>query len=231
MTISRRNFLLQSAASAAVLSFRPGLLRADAPKAPPVPPQEALKRLLAGNQRFVEGHATARNTPTRRKELSTGQAPFAAILCCADSRVPPETIFDQGLGELFVVRLAGNFVDDNGLASLEYATGVLGTQLIYVLGHESCGAVKAALEVRQKNASLPGHLPGLAASILPAVDAALATHPKDALAAAIRANVAGNMKSLASAAPVVAPMVAKGTVMIAGGVYSLDTGKVDAVTL
>jgi len=194
-------------------------------------PQAALKRLMDGNKRFMEGHATARSTPKRRTELEKGQTPFAVILSCADSRVPPEVVFDEGLGDLFVIRLAGNFLDDNGLASMEYAFLNLGTSLVFVLGHESCGAVKAALDVRQKNVTLPGHLPGLVASILPAVDTALATNPKDPLAAAVKANVALNMQRLTNASPVVAPMVAKGTVMVAGGVYSLDTGHVDAVSL
>jgi carbonic anhydrase len=231
MSVSRRNFLLQSAASAAVVAFRPNFVFADAPKAVAISPQAALQRLVEGNQRFVNGHATARNTPKRRSELATGQSPFAAILCCADSRVPPETVFDQGLGELFVIRLAGNFLDDNGLASMEYALANLGTPLVYVLGHESCGAVKAALDVRQKNATLPGHLPGLVASILPAVDSALVENPVDALAASVKANVALNMQRIKNAGPVVAPMVTKGSVLVAGGVYSLDTGKVDAVSL
>jgi carbonic anhydrase len=231
MNFSRRNFLLQSSASAALAAFRPDFLFADEAKKPAMSPQAALKRLMDGNRRFIEGHATARNTPKRRSELEKGQAPFAAILCCSDSRVPPETVFDEGLGDLFVIRLAGNFLDDNGLASMEYALLNLGTSLVFVLGHEKCGAVKAALDVRQTNATLPGHLPGLVAQILPAVDSALATNPKDALAASVEVNVAMNMQRITNAGPVVAPMVAKGSVLVAGGVYSLDTGKVNAVSL
>lgn len=231
MNVSRRNFLLQTSASAALAAFRPNFLFADEPKKPSLSPQEALKRLMAGNKRFMEGHATARNTPNRRVELEGGQNPFAVILSCADSRVPPEVVFDEGLGDLFVIRVAGNFLDDNGLASMEYALLNLGSSLVFVLGHKSCGAVKAALDVRQKNATLPGHLPGLVAQILPAVDTALATNPKDALAASVKANVALNMQRITNASPIVAPMVAKGNVVIAGGVYSLDTGGVDAVTL
>lgn len=231
MSFSRRNFLLQSSATAAIAAFRPNFLFADAPKAPSVTPQAALKRLMDGNKRFMEGHSTVRNTQKRRTELEKGQAPFAVILSCADSRVPPEVVFDEGLGDLFVIRLAGNFLEDDGLASMEYALLNLGSSLVFVLGHESCGAVKAALDVRQNHTTLPGHLPGLVASILPAVDTALATSPKDAMAAAVQANVALNMKRITDAGPVVAPMVAKGSVMVAGGVYSLDTGHVDAVTL
>lgn len=230
MNFSRRKFLVQSTVSAAALAAFPSrLLFADAPAAPAMTPQAALHRLMEGNKRFAEGHATARNTAARRGELTAGQGPFAIVLSCSDSRVPPETVFDAGLGELFVVRIAGNILDDDGLASIEYAVANLGSTLIYVLGHESCGAVKAALEVRQKNAVLPGHLPGLVAPIFPAVDKAIAAHPADLLAACIHNNVVNIMQRAGNAGPVVGPMVQKGSVMVAGGVYQLGSGKVEQV--
>jgi len=137
-------------------------------------PAQALTRLMAGNQRFQNdkgGHPDLDSK--RRRDLVGGQSPFAVILSCSDSRVPPELIFDQGLGDLFVVRLAGNTVTRAGLESIDYAVSHLGTNLIMVLGHESCGAVKAALsECVSKPATA---LPEIFANICPAVDQARST--------------------------------------------------------
>lgn len=231
MSTTRRSFLTQSVAAAALAACTPrALFASDEHAAPAMSPQQALDRLLAGNRRFVEGHATGRNYPARRYELTEGQTPFAAILCCSDSRVPPETVFDKGLGNIFVVRVAGNILTPVGLASLEYAVAHLGASLIFVLGHGSCGAVKAALDVRQKNAQLEGHLPELVKPILPAVDTALAGHPADALAACVHANVVAQMNSIRNAGPILAPRIANGSVGLAGGVYALTSGKVEQIT-
>jgi carbonic anhydrase len=128
---------------------------ADAPPSGGPTPDQALQRLMEGNQRFVSGKVThPSQSSARRSEISTGQKPFAAILSCADSRVPPELIFDQGLGDLFVVRVAGNTVNEEGLGSLEFGTKVLGAPLLLVLGHTKCGAVDAALQGKP----LPGHI-------------------------------------------------------------------------
>jgi carbonic anhydrase len=140
--------------------------------------------------------------------------------------VAPEFAFDQGPGDLFVVRLAGNFADDDGLASLEYAVKFLGVPLFVVLGHTNCGAVGAVVKASEENAVLPGHLPGLIQSIKPAVEAAKSKSPNDLLAAAITENVEMNVKRLQTAQPVLANFAQNGAVKYVGGVYDLATGKI-----
>ena len=166
-----------------------------------------------------------RNFSAGRVERTTSQYPIAAILSCADSRVAPEFAFDQGPGDLFVVRIAGNFANDDGLASLEYAVKFLGVPLVLVLGHSNCGAVSAAIKVVEDNAVLPGHLPGLVQSLKPAVEAAKAKSPKDLLAAAIAENVVLTVKQLETAQPLLASFADSGKVKVAGGVYDLANGK------
>jgi carbonic anhydrase len=236
MIPTRRSFLVRGAAVAAAATISRGFLfprtlLADANPASSVTPDAALARLKAGNARFVAGKFKANNSAARRVELDKGQYPIAALLCCSDSRVPPETVFDQGLGDIFIVRLAGNVLDDDALASIEYAVAVLNVPLLVVLGHSSCGAVKAALDVKQKDAALPGKLPGLAARIIPAVDAAIAAHPKETgdalLNACISANVSQGMTQLSANSPVIAPAISSGKVKVAGGIYSLPSGKMD----
>jgi len=198
---------------------------ADIPNSP-VSPREALGILMEGNQRFVAGCPRATTPMERRAQFALGQSPIASVLCCADSRVAPEILFDQPLGEIFSVRVAGNFLHDDGLASLEYAVAKLGTPLIFVLGHSDCGAVKAAmLEVRERVA-LPGKLPALVDSLVPAVEHALKQNPKDPLTACIRANVAFEVRDIAAAQPVIAPMVEEGRVMVLGGMVDVATGTV-----
>src|SRR5262245_34795452 len=124
-------------------------------------PDAALKLLVEGNARYVANEPREGDFSAGRASRSAGQAPFAAILGCADSRVSPELAFDQSPGDLFVVRVAGNFVTDSGLGSLEYGAAVLGTKLIMVLGHTSCGAVKATVEAIQMGTRFPGHISGL----------------------------------------------------------------------
>jgi carbonic anhydrase len=192
-------------------------------------PQEALSRLMQGNQRFADGKSRAHTSRKLRDQLTAGQSPMAAILCCADSRVTPEIIFDQPLGEIFSVRVAGNFLHDDGLASLEYAALKLSTPLLFVLGHSDCGAVRAAMQAVQENESFPGHLPTLLSTLLPAVNSALAQKSADPLNASIRLNVEHAMSELTRAQPVIAPMAESSRVLIAGGVYSLTTGRVEMV--
>src|SRR5262249_34704867 len=135
-----------------------------------VGPDEALNRLMEGNQRFVDDIlANPNQSAARRVQISAKQEPFAAILGCADSRLPPELIFDQGLGDLFVARVAGNVVTDELPASLEYAATVLKVQLIMVLGHTRCGAIQAAVDVNNNGTVLPGTLPSLVRAIQPAI--------------------------------------------------------------
>jgi carbonic anhydrase len=186
----------------------------------------ALRRIMEGNARYVANKPTHRNFSAGRVERTTSQYPIAAILSCADSRVAPEFAFDQGPGDLFVVRIAGNFANDDGLASLEYAVKFLGVPLVMVLGHSNCGAVSAAIKVVEDNAVLPGHLPELVQSLKPAVEAAKAKSPKDLLAAAITENVALNVKQLETAQPLLASFAESGKVKIVGGVYDLANGKI-----
>src|SRR5690606_28034176 len=156
------------------------------------------------------------------------QRPFAAILSCADSRVSPELAFDQGPGDLFVVRVAGNFVSEDGLASLEYAVNFLGTRLIMVLGHTNCGAVDAAIKVVRDEVELPGHRPGVLREIKPAAEKALASGG-DVLATAITENVRLGVNRLTTAKPIIADQVAAGGIKIVGGIYDLATGSIGLV--
>jgi carbonic anhydrase len=186
-------------------------------------PDRALRELIAGNKRYVAAKVMRpHQAPTRRADVAKGQHPFAIVLGCADSRVPPEIVFDQGLGDLFVVRVAGNIADDAALASLEYAVEHLGPRLIVVLGHERCGAVDAAV----KGGEAPGHLSSLVTAIAPAVTASQGK-PGDRLDHAVRANVARVVEQLRSSEPILAPMVKAGKVQVVGCRYDLDSGAVE----
>ncbi|MGH6943241.1 MAG: carbonic anhydrase, partial [Geminicoccaceae bacterium] len=189
-----------------------------------IPPEEALSRLMRGNQRYV-----ANDPEVRDYSLAKVQYPIAAILGCADSRVAPELVFDQGPGDLFVVRNAGNVVADPGLASLEYAVEFLGVPLLFVLGHGSCGAVTATIQVMHDGIELPGHLPGLIEPIRQAVSAAEQSKPANLLTAAIEENVRLSVGQLASATPVLSEAVEAGRVKVIGGVCELATGAVRLV--
>jgi len=201
----------------------------SSPKAPggasmAATPDEALQKLMDGNRRFVAGHRLSWDVARRRAELATGQKPFAVIVSCSDSRVGPEVIFDQGLGDIFVVRTAGEVVDDIGLASIEYAVEHLGTTLVVVLGHERCGAVSAALAGGEAH----GHVGSLVKAIQPAVDESKG-EPGDPLDNAVRAQVRDVARQLQSAAPILSELVHEGTLRIVGARYDLDTGVVEAV--
>jgi carbonic anhydrase len=188
-----------------------------------VAPGDALQRLKAGNQRFVAGKLQHPNqSPKRRTELATGQRPFAIVLGCADSRTSPEVLFDQGLGDLFVVRVAGNVIDDHALASIEYAVEHLGARLIVVLGHQRCGAVQAAKETLDSKAEAPAHINSLVTAIRPAVEA---TRGAD-VESTIKANIENVVQSLRSSEPVLKKEVESGAVTVLGGYYNLDTGAV-----
>jgi carbonic anhydrase len=195
----------------------------------PANPAEAAKRLAEGNARYVAGTPRNNDYSVGRADRAKGQAPYASIVSCADSRVGPELVFDEGPGELFVVRVAGNFVDENGLASLEFGSAVLGTQVIMVLGHTDCGAIKATIDVIENGTELPGHLPGLANALRPGVEQAIAAKPADLVAAATIENVRVNVAYLKTAKPILADLVANGKVDVVGGVYDIATGKVTMV--
>jgi carbonic anhydrase len=180
----------------------------------------ALAKLKEGNLRFASSEVSqSKPTAARRAETAQEQHPFAIILGCADSRTAPELIFDQNLGDLFVIRTAGNLVDDHALGSIEYAVAHLGARLVVVLGHQRCGAVKAALE----SDHAPGHIESLVRDIQPAVKAAKGK-PGDALSATVTENarqVAAQIKAKAALGD-----LAK-EVRIVSAVYDLDTGKID----
>ena len=184
--------------------------------------------LSAGNERFASGKPERPNTDLDRVRSTgkNGQAPFATILSCADSRVPVETVFDLGIGDLFVVRVAGNVADRDVLASIEYAAEHLGTRLIVVMGHTQCGAVKAAVD----NAKLGGNLPALVDQIQPAVQIVRQKHPdageKKLLEAAIEENVRVQILQVAEKSPPLRRMLEKHEIEITGAVYDIETGRV-----
>ena len=192
---------------------------------PSIPPVEAMSKLKEGNARYTGGNLQhPGQTSERRKELANTQHPFAAIVCCSDSRVPPEVVFDQGLGDLFIVRVAGNLINDEGLGSLEYTVDHLGTRLILVLGHQRCGAVDAARKTIAANGKAPGHIQSLVTALKPAV----LTTAKEDLDASIKANVKNVVQAIRSSTPILKAKVDSGEIQVIGGYYSLDTG---AVTL
>jgi carbonic anhydrase len=193
------------------------------PDQPSVAPAEAISKLKEGNGRYTSGNLQhPGQTTERRTELAKTQHPFAAIVSCSDSRVPPEIVFDQGLGDLFVVRVAGNVINDEGLGSIEYSVDHLGAQLILVLGHQRCGAVQAAKETIAAKGKAPGHIESLVTAIKPAVEATV----KDDLETTVKANVKNVVQALRSSTPILKAKVDSGEIQVIGGYYSLDTGAV-----
>jgi carbonic anhydrase len=196
-----------------------------APRAQELPPSAdaVIAELKAGNAHHIaKKYQRPHQTVARQRALESGQSPHCGILTCADSRVPPEILFDQGLGDVFDVRVAGNVAGDHEIASLEYAAEHLHVPLVVVMGHTHCGAVSAALE----GGTLPGKLPGLMAALRPAVDQS-AHESGDRLDNAVRDNVVHVVAQLRVAKPVLSELVAAGKLRIVGAVYSLETGKVD----
>lgn len=190
---------------------------------------DSLKMLLEGNARYVAAKAQhPAQSAERRMELAKGQYPFAVILGCADSRVPPELLFDQGLGDLFVVRVAGNVADDAVIGSVEYGVEHLHAPLVMVLGHEKCGAVQAAIETAAQMGEAPGHIGALTKPIQPAV-AQAKTQGGDLLDTAVIANVGFVTAQLKTSEPIIGEMVGHGHVKVVGARYDLDTGEVTVV--
>ena len=190
---------------------------------PSVAPPEAISKLKEGNGRYTNGTLQhPGQTAERRTELKNTQYPFATIVSCSDSRVPPEIVFDQGLGDLFIVRVAGNVINDEGLGSIEYTVDHLGTRLILVLGHQRCGAVDAARETIAAKGKAPGHIQSLVTAIKPAVEATA----KDDLETTIKSNVKNVVQALRSSTPILKAEVDSGKIQVIGGYYSLDTGAV-----
>lgn len=194
----------------------------------PLTPEQAVDRLKLGNRAYVEGRGAPPNlSHDRIAALAKGQNPFAVVLSCSDSRAPPEHVFHDGLGELFVIRVAGNTLDQAELGSIEYAVRHFNTPLIVVMGHERCGAVTAAVEYHASPAELPGALHAVVDPILPAVIAAKAANPTDLIEAAVQENVRRVVAALRSSQAVLAPAIAEGKLKVIGARYDLDSGEVD----
>jgi carbonic anhydrase len=189
---------------------------------------EALQTLKEGNRRFAGGHpANPRRDPGRRSELVSGQHPFAAVLTCSDSRVVPEIVFDQGLGDLFSIRVPGNVVDETVLGSLELGVEHLGIPLVVVLGHTQCGALIVALAAEAAG----DHRQTLIKLLQPALDASAGGDgdPEKRLERAVRANVRLAVEGLRQSTPTLAPLHGRGALRIVGAVYGIETGLVDWV--
>jgi carbonic anhydrase len=196
--------------------------------------EEALEELRRGNARFVAGERCDDGAiaQVKRGELVAGQEPFAVVLGCSDSRVPVELVFDQGLGDLFVIRVAGNICAPSHLASIEFAEEHFGTPLVVVLGHSSCGAVKATVDALDSPSSTPpGSLPSIVDRIRPAVEAtatrALRDDPEELVRLCVRENVRATVRTLIAGSAIVSERVERGDLLVVGAEYSLETGEVD----
>lgn len=191
-----------------------------------VTPDRVLEELLAGNKRFVENELEAPNQdPARLKEVSTEQKPLVSIMSCSDSRVPLAIVFDRGIGDLFVVRDAGNIATPEEIGSLEYGAFVIGTPIVMVLGHEKCGAVKAALEGKP----LPGQMGSIVAAIQPAIDRAGQDDSEEFYVETIKRNVMLQIETV-QASSVLHDLVEQGKLKIVGAYYSLKTGEVSLLS-
>ena len=191
------------------------------------PPESSQERAFEATNSYENAGLTflgmtADQAAKRRAELTKSQHPFAIIVSCSDSRVPPEIVFDQGLGDLFVLRVAGNVIDDHSLGSIEYAVDHLAVRLIVVLGHQRCGAVKAAKETIAAKGKAPAHIQSLVTAIKPAVEATV----HGDLEATVEANVKNVTQALRSSPPILKPKVDSGEVRVIGAYYNLDTGAV-----
>ncbi len=224
--MSRRGFLTSTCAVGlgAVAFQERSVIAAD------VKPGSLLERLVEGNKRFIEGKLEhPGRSPKDFLALAEGQSPPIGIVACADSRVAPEILFDQGVGELFVVRVAGNIVAGTGplvKGSIEFAVGVLGVRLLVVLGHTQCGAVKAAIEHIEGNDNLPGSIGELIDPIRPIV-LSVKGLPGDKLTNVTKANVLAGVNRLKTLDPILSKLVKAGDLEVVGGVYDLATGNVE----
>ncbi|MBA3721143.1 MAG: carbonic anhydrase [Parachlamydiaceae bacterium] len=218
--MNRFHFKLHTLVFAGILLFAPvfSIVAIEAN-----PAKNLLERLLQGNQRYVNSETVCHEDwSAKRTALVKNQEPFAVIVACSDSRVPPEIIFDQSLGDLFIVRVAGNIVDDFAIGSIEYGVSILGANLVLVLGHSNCGAVEAAL----KGMKFDNHIQEVLNVIQPAI-AATKGETGDLLEKAIKANVKIVEEKLKSSKPLLANLLQKGTLQISGGYYNLKSGKVE----
>lgn len=227
-SVSRRQWLAGLAATTAAATL-PSRLYARAPRRSPEPiptPAEALERLVSGNGRFVNGQMRhPHEDPAWRQGLASGQHPFAAIFGCVDSRVPPELVFDAGLGDLFVIRTAGTVLDDATLGSLEFGVEELHIPIILVLGHEKCGAVKATIDILEQRLAAPDRINFLVNAIEPALTD-VRPEGGDLLDKCVRRHVTRTVERL-RATPILRDHVAAGKLLVVGARYDLDFGTVE----
>lgn len=194
---------------------------------------QALRRLREGNERFasdIRGELHSREA--RRLELAAGQAPFAVVLGCSDSRVPAEIVFDQGLGDLFVIRVAGNIVAPSQVGSVEFAVEQFGTRLVVVLGHSRCGAVLATLDqLRRQPQDGSWNVRSIVGRIRPSVEPLLSTElqdrPDDLVREAVRANIRASANELRHGSPLIEQLTERGELLVVGAEYSLESGRVE----
>jgi len=191
----------------------------------PASPDAALAELMAGNARYAEGRMQSHNLPAAREGLAAGQSPYAAVIRCADSRVAPEIVFDQPLGDLFVCGVAGNIPTPEITASLEYGVAVLGTKVIVIMGHSSCGAVDAALKHRKDSSALPGNLPALIDQIIAPCTVDADPDAPGALDKAIACNAHQGIDGLMRGSQIITDAVKKGSLKIVAGVQDLASGR------
>jgi carbonic anhydrase len=227
-TIDRTRFLETATLGLAAVTVAGKMTTANAiakagPPSAADSPLQAIQLLQEGNQRFIKGTAVCESLTARRLELTAGQSPFAAILGCSDSRVPLETLFDQAPGNLFVVRVAGNFVDEAGLGSLEYAVAALKTPLVVVLGHSGCGAVDATIKFVANGTTQPGHIMDIVRQLEPAARQT-AKRPGNWLHNAVVQNVRNNIEAISARSTILVDAAKAKKIMIVGGVYDLHSG-------
>lgn len=229
---SRRQFLrlaLGSTLAVGTLSLPEMAVAAPFTTDQPPTPDAALKELMAGNLRYVRGrlrHPDQR--PSRIAEVAKGQHPFAVILGCADSRVPPEVVFDQGLGDLFVVRVAGNIASDDVMGSIEYAVEELHVPLVMVMGHARCGAVSATLSAMDQGATVPAHISSLVNAIKPVAEQVSKDTP-DRLDVVVRKNALHAADQLMHESAILHEKISEGKLKIVSARYSLDDGRVELI--
>jgi carbonic anhydrase len=230
-TGNRRRFMAMLAGAPVALTGSRWLepaVAAEPAGTPSVPADQGLQRLIDGNKRFVAGNLTSLgNLAQDRAQQVSGQSPFAVIVCCSDSRVPPEIVFDQTLGQLFVIRTAGQAIDEAARSSIVYGVDHLKAPLLVVLGHTGCGAVEAALAALQGK-PIPGYAYRFAEAIGPAVQSVL-NQPGDQLDNAVRANIKLGVDQMKTAEPVLAQAVRSGQLTVAGAYYDLASGAVSMV--
>lgn len=195
-------------------------------------PNEALDRLRAGNARFVANELSLKIDGFQRSQLASGQAPFAVILGCSDSRVPVEVVFDQGLGDLFVIRVAGNIVAPSQIGSIEFAAQKFGTKLVVVLGHTNCGAIEATIDELQRPAekqsrNIAAIVNRIQPSIMDLLEAGEVSTREELMSKAVRENVRYSTNALRHGSEIIEKLISDGELLVVGAQYSLETGDVE----